>query len=223
MLRRRAGDHLEDYGRWVIVAAAAVGAAVGARALTWIAEHPFAGAGVGGLADLMGGKTIVGALLGGLVAVELTKLRTGVTRSTGDLFALPLALAIAIGRIGCFLSGTSDGTHGVETTLRWGLDFGDGVLRHPVRIYEILFLGVLASLLLRLRELPHREGDVFKLFMVGYLAFRLAVDFLKPGNPVLGLTAIQWACIFGLVGYARHLPRLVRPHGDAPPGGPSSG
>ena len=38
VLRKRAGDHLTDYRRWVIVAAAAVGAAVGARALTWIAE-----------------------------------------------------------------------------------------------------------------------------------------------------------------------------------------
>jgi hypothetical protein len=45
-------------------------------------------------------------------------------------------------------------------------------------------------------------GDSFRFFLASYLAFRLAVDFLKPEPPVLaaGLTSIQWACLAG-IGY----------------------
>ena len=43
------------------------------------------------------------------------------------------------------------------------------------------------------------RGDVFLALMMAYLAFRLAVDFLKPGVPlVAGLTAIQCAAVVGI-------------------------
>jgi hypothetical protein len=47
------------------------------------------------------------------------------------------------------------------------------------------------------------EGDRFRLFLASYLAFRLAVDFLKPDPPAiaLGMSAIQWACVAGLLYY----------------------
>src|SRR5260221_11390397 len=73
----------------------------------------------------MSGKTIVGALIGGLIAVELAKHILGIKQRTGDLFAVPLCLGIAIGRIGCFLTGLEDHTSGVATSLPWGVNFGD--------------------------------------------------------------------------------------------------
>jgi len=78
-------------------------------------------------AYLMGGKTIVGALVFGLISVELMKRYIGVRQSTGDLYAIPLALGIAIGRIGCFLTGLSDSTYGTPTRLPWAINFGDGI------------------------------------------------------------------------------------------------
>ena len=115
---------------------------------------------------------------------------------------MPLAVGIAIGRIGCFLSGLPDGTYGTPTSLPWGVDLGDGVARHPTALYESLFMIVLAAVLARVE--PHaRRGDAFKLFMASYLTFRLLVDGIKPGIPLaLGLTAIQWVCIGGLAYYA---------------------
>src|SRR5207244_12744019 len=49
-----------------------------------------------------------------------------------------------------------------------------------------------------------REGDSFRIFLSSYLAFRLAVDFIKPEpKPILlGMSAIQWACVAGLIYYA---------------------
>jgi phosphatidylglycerol:prolipoprotein diacylglycerol transferase len=95
----------------------------------------------------MGGKTIVGALIFGLISVELMKRYIGVRQSTGDLYAIPLALGIAIGRIGCFLTGLSDNTYGIPTTLPWAINFGDGIPRHPTQLYEIIFLMLLIPIL----------------------------------------------------------------------------
>ncbi len=98
----------------------------------------------------MGGKTIVGALVFGLIAVELFKRYIGLHQSTGDLYAIPLALGIAIGRIGCFLTGLSDNTFGTPTNLPWAIDFGDGIPRHPTQLYEIAFLLLLIPILYKI-------------------------------------------------------------------------
>jgi phosphatidylglycerol---prolipoprotein diacylglyceryl transferase len=209
-LRANSGDHLSYSNRLWIVAAAAVGAALGSKLLYWFEnplltlqnwKNPF---------YLMAGKTVVGGLIGGLLAVEWTKKRLGIVRRTGDLFAIPLAVAIAIGRLGCFLSGLGDETYGNQTSLPWGINFGDGIQRHPAQLYEVIFLLLLALWLYRLTRKPHREGDVFKSFMVGYMGFRLLIDFIKPGAAFAGLTAIQWACFAMLLYYARDFPFLLR-------------
>jgi phosphatidylglycerol---prolipoprotein diacylglyceryl transferase len=207
--RGRYGDPVSTDARWWVITAAAVGAALGSKLLSWLEDPAATLAHLGQPLLLFEGKTIVGGLLGGLIAVEWVKRRIGVTRSTGDLFALPLALGIAIGRVGCFLTGLADQTCGLPSHLPWAVDFGDGVPRHPTQLYEILFLVLLGAVLWHWMELPHQNGDVFKFFMVGYCAWRLAVDFLKPGTALLGLTAIQWACVGTLVYYRRDIQRWL--------------
>ncbi|MES2392766.1 MAG: prolipoprotein diacylglyceryl transferase family protein, partial [Acidobacteriota bacterium] len=120
-----------------------------------------------------GGKTIVGGLLGGWMGVELVKALRGVKGRTGDLFAVPLCVGIAVGRLGCFFAGLADDTYGVATSLPWGVDFGDGVRRHPTQIYEFLFLCGLALVLAKWMKRPHAEGVVFRGFMAAYLGWRL--------------------------------------------------
>lgn len=184
IVRQRRGDAIPDRARAAVIAGAAAGAAIGARLLV-----------------LFSGKTVVGGLLGGLIGVEIVKRLLGVTRSTGDLFVLPLITAMCIGRIGCFLAGPIDHTAGNPTNLPWAIAIADGVPRHPVALYEIAFLLVLAVILSVKRW---REGDRFRIFLASYLAFRLAVDFIKPEpRPILlGMSAIQWACVAGLIYYA---------------------
>lgn len=155
------------------------------------------------------GKTIVGALLGGLIGVEVTKKQIGVTQSTGDSFVFSVMVGMMIGRMGCFLTGLSDRTYGIATTLPWGVDFGDGIARHPTQLYEI---GFLAVLLLLLRLYAHRaqhSGDLFKIFMIAYLGFRFGIGFIKPEfRPVFGLSAIQLASLCGLIYYRKDAVRL---------------
>jgi phosphatidylglycerol:prolipoprotein diacylglycerol transferase len=208
-LRKVRGDVIDSSDRWWVIGAAIVGGFAGSRILSAF-EDPFF------LADhwmqphlLLGGKTIVGGLVGGLIAVESVKRLRSIRVATGDLLAAPLVFGIAIGRIGCFLSGLEDQSYGVATRLPWGVNFGDGIARHPTQLYEVIFLAALGGTLLFGLRTATVMGDRFKLFMVGYLAFRLLVDFIKPGVRVGGLSAIQWVCVAVLAHYAPHVPRLM--------------
>lgn len=151
---------------------------------------------------LTGSKTIVGGLIGGLIGVEFTKKLIGVKTSSGDLMAYPLILGIALGRIGCFLKGLDDGTYGVETTLPWGIDFGDGIYRHPTNLYEILFLISLAFFISRIeKSFVLKNGSKFKIFLSSYLLFRFLVEFIKPFGTYIFLSPIQIACFLTLIYY----------------------
>jgi phosphatidylglycerol:prolipoprotein diacylglycerol transferase len=196
--RARQGDALTDERRWTVIAAAALGALVGSRLLGLAEQAPRIGL---HWSDVLrpGGKTIVGGLLGGWIAVEIAKWLTGVRSRTGDLFAVPLCVGIAIGRIGCFFAGLADDTYGTATSLPWGVDFGDGVRRHPTQLYEFCFLALLACVLWQWNKRPHITGHVFRGFLAAYLGWRLVIDFIKPQPLVVGMNLIQWACVAGLV------------------------
>jgi prolipoprotein diacylglyceryltransferase len=204
--RRRFGDLLPASDRNSVIVAAVLGAAIGSKLLAALEEPaallhaPWS--------VLLGGKTMVGGLLGGTLAVEWIKRRLGITQRTGDLFAIPMTVAIAIGRVGCFFSGLSDHTYGSVTTLPWGMDFGDGLARHPTQLYEIVFLLLLAAMLGWLRPRFRQNGELFRLFLVSYLGWRLAVDFLKPEPAFAGLSAIQWTCLLALLFYGRDTVRM---------------
>jgi prolipoprotein diacylglyceryltransferase len=200
-----------DRSVWIGVAAI-VGAALGAKLGYWIEDPLNAFANFPDWRNLLEGKTIVGALLGGLVGVELCKRAIHAQGSSGDAFALPLMLGIAIGRVGCFLAGLADHTYGNPTTLPWAIDFGDGLPRHPTQLYEIAFLLALIALLQARRQAFTYAGDRFRAFMVAYLAFRLLVDAIKPvPYAYFGLlSGIQLLCIAGLCYYWRDVPRLGR-------------
>ena len=211
--KRLALPVLADRDASVLIAVAAiVGAALGAKLGYWIEDPGRAFADFPDWRHLLEGKTIVGALLGGLAGVEALKYAIGARGSSGDAFALPLIAGIAIGRIGCFLSGLSDHTYGNPTTLPWAVDFGDGVPRHPTQLYEIGFLVLLGAVLWNRRGTFARDGDGFRAFMVAYLTFRFAIDFLKPmPTAYFGvLSGIQLLCLAGLIYYHRDILRVAR-------------
>jgi len=207
--RRTAGDFLDTSTRWNIIIAAVAGAAIGSKLLYCFENPPLTAQNWTNVAYLLAGKTMVGGLLGGTIAVEIAKRSTGLRRRTGDLFAIPLAVGIAIGRIGCFLAGKQDDTYGIPTSLPWGLDLGDGIRRHPVQLYEMAAMLILAFLLARVSQPKFAEGDRFRIFVLAYYSWRLLIDFLKPGVRYEGLTVLQWVCAAALVWYARDLWRIA--------------
>jgi prolipoprotein diacylglyceryltransferase len=205
--RARFGDVVDERTRWWVIGAAAIGGFVGSRLLAFL-ENPLSLTQANAWLQF-GGKTIVGGLIGGLAAVEWIKRHRGVVVPTGDLLVLPLIAGIAIGRVGCFLSGLDDGSHGIETSLPWGVDFGDGVNRHPTQLYEVVFLLCLGVLMAAGRHRISAVGDLFKLFMLSYMTFRFAVDFIKPASRIGGISVIQWACLAVIAYYAPHVPRVM--------------
>ncbi|MFF2449702.1 prolipoprotein diacylglyceryl transferase [Neobacillus sp. NPDC058068] len=191
-----------DKALWVVVGAT-LGAAFGSKILYWFEDPGKTIENWNNFIYLLEGKTIVGGLLGGLIGVETAKKLIGWTRSTGDDFVLPLAVGMMIGRIGCFLTGLDDHTYGVATTWFTGVDFGDGIKRHPTQLYENFFLLVLIIVLYQMkRKQVGWEGLLFQLFMLSYLSFRLMIDFIKPTpHPYWILNNIQLASLLGITYY----------------------
>jgi prolipoprotein diacylglyceryltransferase len=149
-------------------------------------------------ATWIGGKTIVGGILGGWIGVEQAKRRLGITAATGDIYVFPLILGMSLGRVGCFLTGLTDRTHGTPTSLPWGVDFGDGIARHPTQLYEIIFLLALGVFLALRMNKRFERGEIFRLFVASYLLFRFVVEFIKPhGMLIAGLGTIQIASLAG--------------------------
>lgn len=144
------------------------------------------------------GHSIAGAIAGGVVGVEIYKRIAGIKGSTGGQFVASLALGIAVGRLGCFFAGLPDFTFGTPTNLPWGVDFGDGVARHPVQLYEsaamLAFLAVYLYALARGSEAVRTNG--FYLFTGWYAVQRFAWEFLKPYPAVFGpLNVFHLICI----------------------------
>lgn len=192
---RDAGCRIEQAGfgyAIALVAGAALGGYAAGTANLWLSGQP-------GFA-----RSIVGALAGAITAIELYKRARGISGSTGLIFVPAFATSVAIGRWGCFFSGLADHTHGIATTLPCGHDFGDGVFRHPVQLYESAAMAafLVYALAMLARRDPFFMRNGFYLLVLWYAAQRFAWEFLKPYGPVLGPLNLFHIICLGLVGYA---------------------
>lgn len=203
ILRKRQKDQYTDYRRALVTTLAALGALLGSRLLGILENPEDLAKNATNLIYYFSTKTVLGGFLGGLAATEITKKIIGEKHSSGDMLTYPILLALIIGRVGCFLSGVEDATHGNPSSLPWAMDLGDGIPRHPTALYEILFLILLwTGIVLLGRRKPLVDGGKFRLFMVGYLFFRLGVEFLKPVYVLpIGLSTLQVASLGGILYY----------------------
>jgi len=144
---------------------------------------------------ILEGRTIVGGLVGGTLAVLFVKKKLGIRTRYGNLLAPPIALGMAIGRIGCFFSGCC---FGKPTDLPWGITFGDGIARHPTQLYELIFC-LCAFVLLQRAHRTAPPGSLLTRFFLAYFIFRFAEEFIRPYTLIAGLTAFQWICIAGIL------------------------
>ena len=143
------------------------------------------------------GKTIVCGMVGEYFGVELAKWICEIRIKTGDSFAVPAAVAVALGRLSCFATGCCYGT---PTTLSWGIRFqlADGGLlaRHPTQIYESVFHLLIALLMTVLRQHGVWRGQLIKFYIISYLVYRWFTEFIRPEPKMwLAFTGYQWFAI----------------------------
>ena len=202
-------DPISDENRLWIMLGAMLGALIGSRVIA-VLETPEVLHHLS-FSVLYQSKTIVGGLLGGLFGVELIKKIIGVNIASGDVYVIPILVALMIGRIGCFSMGVDEPTYGIATHFFTGMDLGDGILRHPIMLYEMVYLTLLIFLFNGLKNKTLINGDRFKLFMVLYFLFRFWVEFIKPYHSLfLNLSSIHWSALFIFIYYYRFIIRISK-------------
>lgn len=175
---------------FMIAVGSLLGAAIGAKVFEWIIDYRFVIAHLSQPNLLLSGRTITGGLIGGTIGALVAKKLLKIKEKRGNLFAPAVAIGVAIGRFGCFFRGCC---YGKPTNLPWGVDFGDGILRHPTQIYESVFMLIMFIYLERIKDRPDiKPGELFKRLMISYFVFRFLIEFIRV-EPILvfGLTVFQ--------------------------------
>ena len=181
-----------------LLLAAAVGGVMGAR-LLYVIGNPSQ---INGWYDIFnitrGGLVFYGGLLLGFAMGLLVGRRKRLRFwPTMDLGGLCVPVALAIGRIGCFLNGCC---YGKSTSLPWGVTFpGTTTSVHPTQIYELLLDLILFGFLWWKKDSFEREGTVFWLFALGYGAIRFTIEFFRAHEAANAGLAFQMASIALLV------------------------
>lgn len=146
-----------------------------------------------------GGMTSYGgiflAIFFGWLYIKKQKLNIGIIF---DLFAPYIALAFAIGRIGCFLNWCC---YGQASNLPWAISAAEDIARHPTQIYLLATNLIVFSFLIYFRKIKNRTkkiifnkpGSLFFLFLIFYSVFRFFIDFLRVYEIYfLNLALSQW-------------------------------
>lgn len=155
-----------------------------------------------------GGLAIHGGLIGAVITGILFAKRRGVSFwKLADIAAPSILLGQAIGRWGNFMNQEA---HGDEVTRQFleGLHLPDfiinqmyieGVYYHPTFLYESLwnFAGVI--LLLALRKVNLRRGELFFTYLIWYSVGRFFVEGLRTDSLMLGPLRIAQVMSIGLV------------------------
>ena len=158
------------------------------------------------------GLTIWGAVLGATLGIwiysKFSNFRFGYF---ADLVAPGVILAQAVGRVGCTLNGCCYGT---ETSLPWGIVYTDprsyaplGVAVHPTQLYEIIYLLIIFAVVFKLRGRFKPDGSLFLIYLSLYSLWRVGIDFLREGTPLL--FGLHQAQIIGIIVLAIAIPMLA--------------
>jgi prolipoprotein diacylglyceryltransferase len=215
-LEARRKGRLTEQTAWIAVGALIGGAILAKVGSAW--RFVGSGATVEEL-FLFGGRSILGGLAGAYIGALIAKRLVGYRQSTGDLFAPAVAIGLAIGRIGCFLTEQV----GTPTTMPWGITVSaetaaalpncpqclTGQPMHPSFLYEIAFMAVAFAVLWWGRD-RLAAGLSFKLFLLSYGLFRFGLEFVR-GNPEMafGLSGSQIFLLLTIPLLIVHLTRLT--------------
>lgn len=183
-------ESLADLIGWIIA-----GVIIGGRAGWWVFYHrpgaiepwyePFA--------IWHGGMSFHGGLVGLVIVLFVwTRARHAPFWNIADMAALVAPIGLFFGRIANFINAELVGR---PTDLPWGVVFpGDVIARHPSQLYEAALEGLLLLVILGAVCAWRRpaEGRLAALFLIGYGAFRFAVEFTRQPDEQLGFVAFGW-------------------------------
>ena len=130
-----------------------------------------------------------GLILGFISAVAYLRKKKLPTYTILDLVIPFVALAQAMGRVGCLLNGCCYG--GVS---KYGIYFAAHELPLiPTQLYSSLALIFIFIILRFLQDRPHREGEIFFAYLILYSAKRFFIEFWRQDNEIIlfGLTLFQ--------------------------------
>ncbi|NLG84486.1 MAG: prolipoprotein diacylglyceryl transferase [Firmicutes bacterium] len=143
-----------------------------------------------------GGLSFFGAFGGGFLAARLYAARKKLPFWSLVDFSVPyVALAYAIGRLGCLLNGCC---YGVPSRVPWALACraGDPTLRHPTQIYASLGGFFIFLLLYRLRNHRRFPGFLFFLYLGLYALMRGVVETFRDSRILFGFVRLtHLACL----------------------------
>lgn len=169
-----------------------LGGLAGAK-LVWALEHAGQQGPFLGLLLSRGGLSWYGGFAGGVAAGVAILRRHRVPIVPVLAAATPaLAVAHAIGRVGCFLVGDD---YGVPTDLPWAVAFPEGlpptsIPVHPTQLYETLALLPLAWMLLRWRREGRSDAFVLGAYLTSAGAIRFGIEFLRVHQLIVGPLAL---------------------------------
>lgn len=135
------------------------------------------------LNTILSGKSVMGGLMGVFIAIHLYKLFSKKKNvALGGGFAIPFAVALGFGKIGCYFNGCCGGDFFI-----------------PIQLIESASQFVVAILLYLFYKKTQRTDLLFPLYMLSYLIIRFIAEFIRTNTQfAYGLTLYQWLSIIFL-------------------------
>ncbi|MGE0200559.1 MAG: prolipoprotein diacylglyceryl transferase [Candidatus Melainabacteria bacterium] len=154
-----------------------------------------------GMLFSQGGLVWYGGLIAAcLAAVALSRWESFSIWQLGDIMMPPLALGMAIGRIGCLLAGCCYGAPCDLSAIPWAIQYPAGhdtfpAHVHPAPLYESLAMVMIIPMLLYADRHRKADGTTMALFFVLYGIERFIVEYFRGDRLVwmqsLNLSASQ--------------------------------
>ena len=124
---------------------------------------------------------LIGAAIGGWLFCRRKKIDF---YEIADITVIPLALGLALGRIGNFINGELIGR---ITDVPWSVKFPDAEgFRHPSQIYASFKNLLIFFALWTIKDKKLPKGFLFWLFVIMYSVLRFIIEFFRQPDPQIG-------------------------------------
>ena len=139
-----------------------------------------------------GGLSFHGGLLGAIIAGYLFCRKKKIEfYEIADIAVIPVALALALGRIGNFMNAE---LYGRITDVRWCIDYAKNQFiqnlpegcRHPSQIYASIKNLIIFCFLFLIKNKKYPKGFMFWSFVTLYGLFRAIVEFFRQPDEQIG-------------------------------------